>query len=381
MIEKAIENWLINTNELNYQLAFCQILLLKGEKVIYNSSHRPMEQGKDIITINSDGNCCAYQLKTGNVNLKEWRNISGEIRDLMELPIIHPSANKKVSHKAFLVTNGEISDEVRFQIDQMNSDNEKKERNFSYLDVITKDVLLKEFIDAQGKFMPKELEDFHLFLELFLNDGADFLPKEKYFAFLHRTIFQEIPKRKSDTINTILSSIIINSYLLNPYQREKNYYALFEAWTLLGGFIITYSIKAFLKENYWIESLNLIVEEITRNVSLLKEEVLKKDNFIEGNPLADGGMIYNARMTIVLGILSTFEIHLHKTRTEYNQDKKILELIKENIGKFFFWGESAFPFFFFTIKYLELIGEDEIAYDLLKKSFLRFLPKILLEAK
>ena len=101
----------------------------------------------------------------------------------MELPIVHSSFDKNKIHKAYLVTNGEISDEVRIQIDQMNDDNQRKKRGYAYLDVISGQMLLKDFLDAQGEFIPKELEDFHLFLELNLSDGTDFLPKEKYFNF------------------------------------------------------------------------------------------------------------------------------------------------------------------------------------------------------
>src|SRR4030066_810703 len=60
MIERAIENWLINANEKNYQIAYCQVLSQKGRRVIYVSSHRPMDRGKDIVTINSRSEYCAY---------------------------------------------------------------------------------------------------------------------------------------------------------------------------------------------------------------------------------------------------------------------------------------------------------------------------------
>ncbi len=46
MIERAIENWLINAIESNYQLPFCQVLLKKGHRIVYVSSHGQMEQGE-----------------------------------------------------------------------------------------------------------------------------------------------------------------------------------------------------------------------------------------------------------------------------------------------------------------------------------------------
>jgi hypothetical protein len=114
----------------------------------------------------------------------------------MELPVVHPSVDKSKLHKAFLVSNGEITDEVRIQIDQINEDNQRKGRQYSYLDVINGKRLLKEFIDAEGGFIPKEVEDFYLFLKLFLADGTDCLPKEKYFEFLTKS-FSGSPWAKS----------------------------------------------------------------------------------------------------------------------------------------------------------------------------------------
>ena len=103
MIERAIENWLTNTNERNYQTPFCQVLMHKGQRVLYLSSHRPMEQGKDIITQDVNGDYNAYQLKTGDIDLRKWRDIRGEIEELIQLPIVHPCVNKNTRHRSFLV--------------------------------------------------------------------------------------------------------------------------------------------------------------------------------------------------------------------------------------------------------------------------------------
>ena len=284
MIERAIENWLTKTNERNYQIAFCQVLLKKGHKVIYISSHRPMEQGKDIITIDPHGVCHAYQLKTGDIDLSAWRKISGEIVELMQVPVVHPSVDKNKVHKAYLVTNGNVIDEVRVQVDQRNEDNVRKNRNYSHLDIINKESLLKEFIDAQGEFMPKELDDFDLLLKLYLSDGKDFLYKERFAKFVFNTLFKFDYKQKANIINAISSSVVIISYMLHHHQEEENYYAIFEAWTLLAGFIIYYANKNNLNNHDFESSLNLIELELKRNLILLKEEAIGRADFIEGHP-------------------------------------------------------------------------------------------------
>ena len=365
MIERAIENWLTSTNERNYQTPFCQVLLHKGHKVIYQSSHRPMEQGKDIITIDEKGECCAYQLKTGNIDLRKWREISGEIKELIELPVIHPSIDKGKLHKSFLVTNGDITDEVRIQIDQINDDNKRKGRNYSYLDIINGQALLKEFIDAQGDFIPKELDDFDLFLKLFLSDGADFLPRDRFFDFLYKTFFKDANKQRSTAINAIASSVIITAYCLNPYQLRKNHYAIFEAWICLSGSILRYAKKERLRKEDWFDSYKLAISEAIRNLISLKEETLGREDFLEGDWMGDGDIIYRARATIVLGGLSALETYLQRADKEHPRDTRLLKLVKDNIRTLFLWGESSFPYFFSIIKYLEINGETQAAQSFL----------------
>ncbi|MGD0919733.1 MAG: hypothetical protein ABSB22_25125 [Thermodesulfobacteriota bacterium] len=373
MIERAIENWLINTNERNYHAPFCQALLSKGHRIIYVSSHRPMEQGKDIITIDKDGECCAYQLKTGDIDLKKWREISGEVKELIELPVVHPSADKSKIHKSFLVTNGEITDEVRIQIDQINEDNKRKDRRYSYLDVIHGKALLKEFIDAQGEFIPKDLEDFDLFLKLFLADGTDFLPKDKYFEFLDKTIFGDAPRQKANAINAISSSVILAAYSLNPYQLKNNYYALFEGWTCLAGSIVRYANKSNFEKGDWLDSYKLVFDEIIRNLSMLKEEMLQREDFLEGDWRGDGGLIYRVRATIVLGALATLMTHVHHAGKKPENDEKLISLMKKSLPVLCFWGESAFPYFFGIIKYLETKGEGSSAQSVLTNIFLEII--------
>ena len=141
-----------------------------------------MEQGKDIITIDRNGDYCAFQLKTGDLNLGEWRRIHDEIVELVELPINHSSVDKTKGHKSFIVTNGELNDPVRIQIQDINERNQR--RGFGHLDTITGQALLRSFLDAQGEFIPKELDKFQQFLKLFLAEGTDFFPKQEYLEFL-----------------------------------------------------------------------------------------------------------------------------------------------------------------------------------------------------
>src|SRR5262249_38503203 len=151
-IERVIENWLTSVNERQYQIPFCQLLAAADEEVVYVSTHGPFEQGKDIITLTRNGPPRAYQLKTGDLNLAEWRKIKGEIEELVEYPINHPAVRTKRQHEPILVTNGELRDTV---VQAINVANQAwRRRRFPALRVITKSTLLQRFVALHGTFLP-----------------------------------------------------------------------------------------------------------------------------------------------------------------------------------------------------------------------------------
>ena len=215
--------------------------MVQGHTVLFRSKHRPMEQGKDIVTRDKSGCYHAYQLKSGDVNQGFWRNIKGEIDALMQLPIVHPSVQKDDGHRAYLVCNGEITDEVRFEIDQINEDNLRRNREYAYLYVISFPELLDMFLQAQSEFLPKSIEEFRAFLELHLSDGRDFLDKNELAKFLASSVLTPGIRQKSDKIHAISSSVVLLSHLLKSYQEEENHFALFEAWGLLASAIVVFA--------------------------------------------------------------------------------------------------------------------------------------------
>jgi hypothetical protein len=385
VIERAIESWLTKTNERNYQLPFCQVLLKNGHRVVYVSRHRPLEQGKDIVAIDTSGRALAYQLKTGNIDIGTWRNINGEIVDLISLPIDHPSVEKPndpsnpsrwgtlmhsfarafrlVSvkhrttkiHRAYLVTNGELTDEVRTIIGDMNEDNKRRNRGWAYLDVIEKNELLKMFIEAQGSFLPTELANFARFLEFFTADGREFLDKEKLSAFLDEAVFQN-EKSKANQRNAIIGSAILLAEMLRSYQAVNNHYAQFEAWMLLCAHMIHFADTQGMNRKDWEDSLKLAADEAKWRLRELRDEALGRDDFFEGNAMGDGGALYRARLSLVIGALAAITCDDRDNHDGQELEKLLTRfdaMIRENSARLLYWGESAFPFFYWIIRYCE----------------------------
>jgi hypothetical protein len=325
-----------------------------------------MEQGKDIITIGPDGKCHAYQTKTGDIGLAEWRNIAGEIQELIELPVDYPGVDKSQIHQAYLVTNGSIKDPVRVQITDRNEDNERKNRQYAHLEVISRDSLVKSFIDAQGRFVPRELPDMRAFLELYLDEGRGMLPRKKLFDLLNGAAFGEAPRQKSHAIDAITSSLVSVSYLLNSYELAENYAAMAEGWAVLASCIARYATKYAIAEKHWRDSLDLVLTEVNANLVSLRKEALARIDFLEGDIRVDGGPMLGARTTIVLGMLAFHEVSLFSKDTSAGE---VLALIRTHLRRRLVWGDSAFPYFFYIIKFLEANGERELAQNLLIQLF------------
>jgi hypothetical protein len=63
VIERLIENWLVNAGERGFETAFAQILASEEHTILQGPVHHPFEHGKDILTISPNGELHAYQLK------------------------------------------------------------------------------------------------------------------------------------------------------------------------------------------------------------------------------------------------------------------------------------------------------------------------------
>jgi hypothetical protein len=148
VLERVIENWLASVSERSFEIPFQQLLALDGYTVIHKAfPHGPMEQGKDLLAINADGLPCAYQLKSGNLTLREWRtDIQGQIYDLLDVAIQHPSIPKTPTHQSYLVTTGCLDDTLRQTIDAFNDG--RRRQGKSELNVIVKGQLQQKLESA-----------------------------------------------------------------------------------------------------------------------------------------------------------------------------------------------------------------------------------------
>ena len=188
---------------------------------------------------------------------------------------------------------------------------------------------------------------------------------------LHPGVLEQHPDgaREGRIGDAITSSLIIVSYLLNSFQESENYYAMAEGWSILAACIARYVTRHSIPVDQWRPSLDLVVAEIDASLALLRSDAVSRKDFLEDNILADGGVMLRARTTIVLGALACHELLPTRTTKPDRQPDQVLKLIREHINRQSFWGDSALPYIFFTIKFLEARNERELARKVLDDLF------------
>jgi hypothetical protein len=371
IVERAVADWLTRATERSYQLPFAQVLMSKGYAVIQISTHGPLEQGKDLVAKDNRGRFHAYQMKCGNINLKVWHEIRGEVDDLIRLPIANPSVPKKSHYTSYLVTNGHVSEEVRRQIDETNQDNDLKGRGYSFLKLIELDELKKLFTDTAKHLWPSELADTRQFLNLLASDGCDFFPKEAFSDFLETWMFRA--KSPSVARNLISASIVVAAQLLQPFESVENWFAVSEGWTCLSAAILRLAARHEIRPAEWEQSFKLTSAASMNALQSLKEECLSRQDLLEGPLIGDGGYLYRARTVLVMGALSALELSGVRSGRAEEFDVRLKNWILGNTAHLWYWGESAFPCYLNIIRYLEAVAEKDLAREILESTLKRTL--------
>jgi hypothetical protein len=362
---------LTSVNERQYQLPFCQVLAARGETILYVSSHGPFEKGKDVITSTGDGTFCAYQLKKGDIGLREWREIHGEVENLVELAIEISGRTPVTDFVPYLVTNGNFTDPVIEQIRVANLS--RHNRGFhNELRTIAKGELFGMFREAHGAYLPRELADFRTFLELILHDGS--APAAKKMAAL---LFEHVLPSNWDSVGHLdigraaTSVALLTAYIAGPAVLAANHWSVFEYWVLSGCYVLYLAEKSGRAEAACAAVFEICEIAAENALLALAEECKDRDNFVQGLPLDDGA-VYRARMTTLLGLLCALDLSLRirgKAR-EYSSltQRLMMDRLKETI----FWGESATPFYWMCI----LIAEQHCNSTLAEGLALRLIRDI-----
>jgi hypothetical protein len=364
LIERIIENWLTNSTERVFQIPFAQVLGLRGHRIKYISKHGVAEHGKDIVSVDPQGTLCAYQLKTGDLNVAKWGRIKREVDDLVELPIQYPSNETDKQHEPWLVTNGSISDDVRLRIQAMNQGNAR--RGHPALSIMTVKELLQEFVDAHGSFLPMEPIDIRSLLELYMANGRGNLPEQDFAAFV-MNLLPTNSTGKMAQLRTITNALLLSKYAMFPYDRTENHVSVIKAWVIFLSHLYRYAEVTGCDPGVWESSELIVLAAIQSELDLLRSEVIaRKGVFFEGSTLGDGGLMYQMRLTIVLGLLAVSLLRPVYEGLTQNIPKQETKLFMEQLKHLGFWGEAVVPYVMAIALLFEAAGDEDTSLTLVR---------------
>lgn len=345
------------------------MLAAEGEELLYIATHGPFEKGKDVITRARDGSLRAYQLKSGDIRLAEWREIGSQINNLVELPVNLPQWPKDSKHLPFFVTSGRVDDVV---LDYINTANLGwSQRGFQHpLAVIERSQLVHRFVAVHGAFLPQEAKDFQMLLTLLLADGASPIDKATFSQFLLSVIrFEDDGASHRNLSRSLSSAVLLTSYILGAAEKSNNHWATFEGWIVMASHILGAATKFPLADEMWRPSFNLAMLGAQGALDDLVEECRNRDQFIEGPPIVDG-YFYGPRQMILAGLLSAWA--LTRRRSSLESDEQIGKIIRSRVRESVIWGESSAPFV--LVAALELEQQcDQLSAEEFVLNFLRLL--------
>lgn len=314
-----------------------------GYRVVHSTRHAALEFGKDVLAVDPEGEGCAYQLK-GNpgtkLGLAEFREIQAQLVQLMTQPVIYPGFPDG-AHRAYLVTNGYIEEEVHRAVDDLN-----RGPYPSKVTLISRGDLLAWSKSMGASLWPSELTDVRALLELFLSDASGPLPLEKLGRLLASVLEtdprQERRAKAPEFDRMVTSGALLTGIATGPFAHSKNYYALASAWTLLAVMLIG-SIE---KHGRPLKGVALQTVELAEAAALdalvdLWVEVEQRKHLVEGNAMADTE-VYGWRYCVLLGALSCLALaNDSRAIMDTNSAGKLVDwLCKHHVGVNL-WSEAA----------------------------------------
>jgi hypothetical protein len=359
VIERVVEDWLANVNELGYEESFIHALIAEGHTVVHRQKHGSLELGKDIITRDSDGQYHSYQLKGGDIDLPKWERISGQIQITVSSPILHPNVPPTAQFTPYLVTNGVITDPVRADIANRNIVWEQQHQR--RLQLIQYGELLDKFLRLQSSFLPTKPRDFQLFLTFYLADKQEPLNCIQ-FSELLLSMLPPAGATRAELRRLFAAVIIVADYVISGYEGLGNYYAATQGWSVLT-FHLMRVCEAHRNVSDWQDSLNLLVESIDRCASRVIQESLESANLMEGMLLVDE-KVWPYRLTAIVGLLSAYMISHRLSGHRIPNEHAVFGKIRWGAGSMRLWGEFAAPSFFLAAECLCLRGAERAGIDL-----------------
>jgi len=358
MNERLVEDWLAKANERSYQTPFAQSLLAEGMQVL-RVGHGSHEHGKDIIALDRDGKVHAYQLKDGDMDLKQFEAGFAQVTALVETPVEHPSIQGQPRHQPCLVFSGKASMPVEDRIRLHN--NSWKRRSYNPLRTINGTQLVHRFASMAASFWPQVPEDSRRLFNLYLADGKGPLAAADFAQLIVNTTKPAPTTPKTETTRRLSAANLFASYALSPFYQLGNHWELVQGWTINAAQIAWAAHYAKLPRKAWYPTFRLAIDEALESLSRLADEALLPEAL--GPAGFEVDELTRSRCTICAGAIGAKVILARHRRASWHQEDRAKRTLADlfSKGRLVVWGESAIPFFLTTAWALDTLRGDQFS--------------------
>ncbi len=345
--EKLIEIWLDSASEREYQFAFRSALLFSGYKVLHNTGHTSLELGKDVIAIAPNGDVVAYQLKgnpSGRITISQWQALIPQINTLIYQPVGHPNIAPATLHHPFLVTNGEIHEDVAAAIVAYNRKIESSSPPANALRTMARGELLNLFFQHADKIWPVDIAAQREILNLIAAASDDVVPDDLYCALIYRLLGLNEGKAKFK-IERVAAAHLVTSIVVSNWQKKNNLVEVIRLYTLLYAGVCSYIDRSGGRSSPARKYLSEIEFNIRETLSEFVE-YMKRD--YDGRPLINSNMLqefsyFHARKKMVIGLAATAAMDTGAERSDEIRDF-LWRFVCASKSKAFLIGEFMVPF-------------------------------------
>ncbi len=356
MYERLIESWLDSASERTYQGPFAQILLAKGYRVLHLTRHCALEEGKDIVALSPAGHPVAYQLK-GNpgsrLSKAAFREHLPQVNELIALPIVRPGCPRG-RHDAFIVTNGDVEEEVQRAVNELSRECSKRHYAARKLSLITRGELLADALTVGQSLWPQDLDDLNVLLHLLVSEGKEQIP----YDLVHKLLLSVLPlnpdvkrcRSAAELRRQTTSAALLLAIALKSFDQRMNHVASLEAWVMF----CTYAIGASIRTGYDFRrnvfpSVRLALSRIQDCLSNIVGDIRENPSLVGEGSLVEG-LYYRARVTQLAGLMAAWWFMASKSGWEDDRQRADVEaFLAQALSRLELWGEAAIPSILLTI--------------------------------
>lgn len=376
MLKRVIENWLISTSEYEFEYPFRLLLEAEGHQAFERRTrHGPAEKGKDIVTYQEkEKKFYTFQLKAGNVTRHDWVDMEVQLKELVELPPLHPNYDSAKPTQPIWVTTGDLDPYVAQNMSLKNAQYEKERKlpvrcwNLA--------MLIEKFHDKFFDIVCDDEEFVIRFVSLLVHTKPEEVRVEDTISFFVDYFKGQFHGNQRRTRKVLASSLVMEMQILNRYLREGDidtaidHLLIFS--TQFAGHVLRNRVATRDYKHAYSLLLEIIVDLLGRfeeGVMLLREQKHPLKNSVTGGPEV---FEYPLRTTATLGkICLLIALRGKKQKPEKNTKELITAMIEKNPVFWNIISERQQAEVVMTVCALEHLGANNLAKDIVGRMLSR----------